>query len=419
MKKLLLASVAIGGLAMASTAAHADVELEVGGYFKGYGVFIDQDDNADTDGGTAGVQGAGNVNENFDFIRDTEIHIGGETVLDNGLTVGAHFELDTDTADSSTLDESYVYFSGNWGRVNFGGEDGAGYLLQVAAPSADSNIDGIRQYVQPVNYGAAVGDSNASGGTADELVFVFGGGLLVDGVDYDMDLAFKNDKLTYLSPVFSGFQVGASYTPDSNGPSGALGGVGFDDVVDTFGQTYELALRYEGQFDNVGVIFGAGWAQSELEQSGTTAAPVAATDVAVGDPTDDRTAWNVGLDLDIGAFGIGAIYMEDDKGELTATAPTALAAAVTGDDEETMVLGVDYTHGQFKLGASWMDQDNTLGVEDLDTERLTGGVVYEYGPGMSFRGSISHIEHDATGLGGPGQNEIESTSFVLGTQINF
>ena len=26
---------------------------------------------------------------------------------------------------------------------------------------------------------------------------------------------------------------------------------------------------------------------------------------------DDRTAWNVGLDLDIGAFGIGAIYTED------------------------------------------------------------------------------------------------------------
>ena len=50
-------------------------------------------------------------------------------------------------------EESYAYFSGAWGRVNFGKEDGAAYLLQVAAPSADSNVDGLRQYVAGTNYG--------------------------------------------------------------------------------------------------------------------------------------------------------------------------------------------------------------------------------------------------------------------------
>ena len=39
MKKLLLASVAITGLALAAP-AHADVDLELGGYFKGYGAFV-------------------------------------------------------------------------------------------------------------------------------------------------------------------------------------------------------------------------------------------------------------------------------------------------------------------------------------------------------------------------------------------
>ena len=85
MKKLLLASVAVSGLAFAAP-AHADIDLEVGGYFKGYGVFVDSDTANERD---------------FDFIRDTELHIGGETTLDNGLTVGAHFEFDVDGADSN------------------------------------------------------------------------------------------------------------------------------------------------------------------------------------------------------------------------------------------------------------------------------------------------------------------------------
>ncbi len=345
MKKLLLASVAVSGLAFAAP-AHADVELEVGGYFKGYGVFVDQD------------EATSDVND-FDFIRDTEIHIGGETTLDNGLTVGAHFEFDVDGGDDTSVDESYVYFSGNWGRVNFGDEDGAAYLLQVAAPSADSNIDGIRQYVQPFN---------AAGLGGTEL-------------DYDMDQTGKDTKLTYLSPVFSGFQLGASYTPDAN-PAGALTGVGTE--VAGINESYEVAVRYEGQFQNVGVIAGAGYAHGENDDTAATA--------------DDRDSWNVGLDLDIAAFGIGVAYTED-------------STAVDDADVEDLVIGVDYTTGPFKIGASYFNRD----IEGGDQfDRYTGGVNYEYGPGMSFRGSIQYLERDvATG------NDQDGTAVLLGTQINF
>ncbi|MCA9327830.1 porin, partial [Candidatus Saccharibacteria bacterium] len=193
MKKLLLASVAASGLAFAAAPAHADIDLELGGYFKGYGVYVSQDESA------------GNSVNNFDIVRDTELHVGGETTLDNGLTVGAHVEFKVDGEDGSAgNDESYAYFSGNWGRVNFGNEDGAGYLLQVAAPSADSNLDGIRQYVQPFNYGIM--------GTPAGLTTAVTAG----GLDYDMDIAGKTDKITYLSPIFSGFQVGLSYSPDTD-----------------------------------------------------------------------------------------------------------------------------------------------------------------------------------------------------------
>ncbi|MGH1404245.1 MAG: porin [Alphaproteobacteria bacterium] len=334
MKKLLLASVAMTGLAFAAP-AHADVELEVGGYFKGYGVFLDSDTSSDKD---------------FDFIRDTEIHIGGETTLDNGLTVGAHFEVEVDGDDDSAINESYVYFSGNWGRVNFGKEDGASYLLQVAAPSADSNIDGIRQYVSPF---------------ASEL-------------DYDADITGKSDRLTYLSPVFSGFQVGASFAPDSGSADDF--GVGSDGT--SAEEAYDVAARYEGQFQNVGVIAGAGYS-------------TVINDTATG---DDADSFNVGLDLDIAAFGIGAIYLSE-----TDTADV---------DTDTFVIGLDYTTGPFKLGASYLNQDID-DAADTETDRYTAGVVYNYGPGMSFRGSVQFVDEETT------TTDTDATAVTLGTQINF
>lgn len=421
MKKILLTTAACG-LVMAAAPANAQVSLELGGYTKMYGAFVDQDENADTNGTVAGTQGAGDTND-FDFIRDTEIHFTGETTLDNGLTVGFHTEALTDGGDAFAVDETYAYFSGNWGRINLGDEDGAAYLLQVAAPAADSNIDGIRQYVQPVNYTAALGDSNASGGIADELITVIGGvgnNGTGNSFDYDQDPTGKATKLTYLTPIMNGFQAGVSFTPDA-GRANDLEGIGFDDQVDTFGRAYEAGIRYEGQFNNVGMILGAGYSHVELEQSGYTGvlpAPATQPAAAVGDPSDDRQVWNVGADFDIGPFGIGAIYRHDNAGEVVNVASTATASAVT-EDEETIVVGVDYTTGPFKFGASYYDQENTFGIDNLDTNRYTGGVTYTYGPGMTFRGSIGYIEHEATGIGGPGNNDIDATYVTLGTQINF
>lgn len=379
MKKLLLTSAAIAGVAMIASPAYANLELDLGGYFKGYGAYVDQDE-----------EGTAETND-LDIIRDTEVHFGGEYTLDNGLTVGMHIEAEADGGDAFGVDESYAYFSGSWGRVNFGDEDGASYLLQVAAPSADSNIDGIRQYIQPVNYTVAGGTNLTAAAVG------------ADGIDYDADISGKNSKLTYLSPIVNGFQAGVSFTPD-NDAADDFEGIGSDDVASAFGRGYEAGVRYEGMFNNVGVIVGAGYAQNDLEQAAA---------VAAGVITDDRTAWNAGVDLDFGPFGLGVVYVEDDHGEVQNAANTGAI-----DDEEIIVVGADYTTGPFKLGLSYYDSENTLGLEGVDTKRYSGGVVYTYGPGMTLRGSIAHTEHDGVS-GLASGDEVEATSLVVGTQINF
>jgi outer membrane protein OmpU len=372
MKKL-LSSAALCSLALIATPAQAEdaLKLEIGGYFRGYVAFVDQDEEP------------GEEVNGFDILRDTEVHFNGETTLDNGLTVGFHLENETDGEDGFDVNESYAYFSGGWGRVNFGAEDGVAYLLQVEAPSADDNVDGMRQYIQPVNYGAA------TSGAGNAAAFAT---LATGGFEYDNNPTGKSEKITYFTPVLNGFQAGVSFAPDSDGLADDLEGIGTDDVPGDIGHTYEIAVRYEGQFNNVGVIAGGGYTHGELEEDGG------------GD--DDRDTWNLGLDLDIGAFGIGAAYMEDNR-------------AQDVDDEETFVAGADYTVGALKFGASWLNVENTFNQENLDTDRYSVGVIYTYGPGMTVRGSVGHITHD--GLTGQvsGDDEIDATYGLLGTQIDF
>ena len=407
MKKLLVGTAAIAlVLAMsapANAAADANgVKLSVGGYFKGYVAWVDQDEDTTV---TTSVR-------DFDILRDTQVHLTGETTLDNGLTVGFHTEALADGSgtglanDSFDVKESYAYFSGAWGRFNFGAEDGAAYLLQVAAPSADANVDGLRQYVQPVNYAATIAGVNAGVLLGAWPVGAAGTG---DGFDYDQDNSGFNDKITYLSPVFQGFQAGVSYTPDVSTGAGAgvhgLNGVVLDNVADTFGDAWDVALRYEGQFDQVGVTLGAGYTDVELQNDDNGGVPDGTND-------DDRQSWNGGVNFKWGAFNLGGAYMNDDNG------------FQLDNDTDTWVVGLDYTTGPFKLGASYFDvsqeADGWAGAVnsgDIDTHRWTGGVVYTYGPGMTFRGSLSYIDHNFDAQ--LAEQDTNATSLLVGTQINF
>ncbi len=478
MKKLLSSAALAGLLAVAAAPAMAQgdqsaLKLDLGGYFRGYMAYSSQDTRAN-----APASLATNADErNIDILRDTEVHFTGETTLDNGLTVGVHVETAADMGDGFGVDESYMYTSGSWGRVNFGGEDGAAYLLQVAAPSADSNYDGIRQYVNGFNYAIAPATAHNPTAGVTDTPFNFSNidpasgvqtapGTLVGGIyvapvantafnaqgpandadggstwgrwngaflqdDYAQDATRFADKLSYLSPVFNGFQAGVSYTPDvtSGVASRGLNGVGADDVINSFGDAWDLAARYEGQFDQFGLTLGAGYTHIDLEESRpaqTVAAGALFAGLVRNSFTDDRDIWNVGGTVTVGGFGFGALYTEDDRGSIAQDDGATRASYTSDSDSETWVLGADYTTGPWKVGASYLNREvenmaqtvtgvagTFVGYQDLETDRYSGGLTYTYGPGMTFRGSVHYIDHEI------GSSDAEATTFVLGTQVNF
>jgi hypothetical protein len=442
MKKLLMCSAAIAlGLAVAAPAKADGIKLDLAGHFKGYVTWINQDT-------------ADGVNErHFDILRETEIHFTGETTLDNGLTVGVHHEADIDNqyagGDFFATEESYAYFSGAWGRVNFGKEDGANYLLQVAAPSADENFDGLRQYINPFNGALTnVGGANIGGGVYSDGGIggtgVVGGlgsrGYINTGkLDYSNDATGYSNKLTYLTPVWSGFQAGLSYTPTSGGvqiggsPSGFDGSKAFGVSAsntganaDVYGDAWEGALRYEGKWQEVGINLGGGYSHVGLQQSRTN--PISGA--GVNDNVDAFNQWNLGAAMTWQQFGLGVVYTRDNGG------------LNDNGDNRTWVVGLDYTTGPFKLGASYLNNHEDLGMSTtpgggalsppapatpstlplidngtLDTTRWAGGVVYTYGPGMTFRGSVGWVRSNIPDEQGGG--DVKATDVLLGTQINF
>jgi predicted porin len=374
MKNILMSTAAIAGLALvAATPARADepaLQLGVGGFIAGYAVYTDQDETA----------GTGSLRQ-FDFRKDTEVHLNGEVALDNGITAGAHMEILADRADDQAasvnggnVEESYLYLSSSWGRVNFGEEDGIGYLLQVGAPSADDKIDGIRPDI-----GTFVG---ANGGT----------------ISYAQDDTGYSNKFTYITPVFNGFQAGASFTPSvTDADLDGLSPAASDDDLGNFENAWEVAARYEGSFDAIDLALGAGYSNASTEE-----------DAAAGAAgSDDLTTWNVGANIGWGAFGLGAAYLATNNG-------------VDDDaDSDTWVAGVDYTTGPYKLGVSYlnMQTENGAGADDTEADRWTAGVIYEWGPGMTFRGAVQW--QDVDNVGGVATADGDGTQVTLGTQLEF
>lgn len=368
MKNLLLNGTAIAGLALALSAAPAaaEIELGLGGQFSAYGVYADQDtDNVSDEG----------------ILQESEIYFQGKTTLDNGLTVGVEVQLEGES-ETDIIDESYLYVSGDFGRVNLGSENGAAYLLQVGHTTVDANFDGMDSDFAGVNAPGA----NSAG-------FNYGMGVGIGNGDARGD----TQKITYLSPVMGGFQAGVSYSPEASEDANIVNGVvtlGAENTVDDFSDEIQVGARWNGEFEGVGVTVGAGYSTADL---GTN----------VGNTlTDDFDSWNIGAQLNVAGVTVGAAYYTDN------------GAQDNDGDTELYAIGASYDLGAYRVAASYTDTETETGVGTEDeAERIMVGASYAYGPGMTFNGSVQFIEfEDAANVAA---NEEDATVFVLGTTVKF
>ncbi len=334
MKKIVSTSILLM-LAMASP-AQAEIRLDLGGYFRGYAGYADQE----IDDLRAG-----------DFKRKSKIFFEGSNKFDNDLTVGFFSELFQENGNEN-ISASYLYFEGGWGHVKFGDERGAPFQLQVHVPGADSNIDGRDVHISFINTGAADVD----------LDYRHSG--LTSGFAY-------GTKITYLSPDMRGLRAGISFSPEVArlGTSDYTSGMDFSNEPDDFEHFTEAALRYEAKLGEVKAQIGGGYSMAGLEANGGTF-------------SDDYREWNLGVQLAYKGARLGAAYNRDNG-----------AGSATGDTENWSV-GADYAWGAYKAGVNHFVSETQ---SDDKLTRSTAGLNYTYGPGLSFRGTVGLFDVKAAG----------------------
>jgi len=230
-------------------------------------------------------------------------------------------------------------------------------------------------------------------------------------------------KIIYLSPQFFGFDVGFSYSPNRN--EGEQANTATSTTAfqrDYTGLTNEIsgALRYRGTFGPVGIAasFVAQFADAGRQQA--SGAPF------VNSP-QNVDAYAVGLVARAFGFSLGGDYT---WGSYNGAAPAGAALNKGLDDSNHWTVGGTYTIGAFSIGAMYGQgtQDNGTGarvtsgftqaagaaLEDREQTYLGFGVAYVLAPGMTLFANYNQIEDKNIPIGSPSVNSAGTGTLAGG-----
>lgn len=381
MKKAILgttALVAVGALAAAPASAAEKIKLGVGGYMQSTYYYADYQDRTG------------------DYIDDRvtyegEVHFKGETTLDNGLKFGVNIQLEAYEA-TDQIDETYVYIEGSFGRVLLGSEDSAAYLMHYDAPSPVPMYSADSPNIYPI------GTTNSTRPT----------------------MYSDKDKITYFTPRFAGFQLGASYVPDGSSETGQNSAYAPTAAESGLDRGYSVAVNYVNKFGGVDLAVSAGYQNANVNSTYvvTAAAGAFALNTATGaieqatpavtaPATEDQSEYSFGAQVGFAGFTVGGGYRQQKN-----------IGGRDDADAKTWSAGVKYGMGPWAVGVQYSKSDyDTPGVADRDLENWVIGGQYTLGPGITAFGGVEI--YDNNGVGSSSAIQGDSNIYFIGTALSF
>jgi predicted porin len=379
MRKALLGTTALFAASLAIGDAYAadGVKLAIGGRYMGAaGVVIDEDFD---------VQSIENNLRAYVFKQDVEVYFSGETVLDNGLTVGARVELEGQTSGDQ-IDAVYAYFSGGFGELRFGDTGEAMTQFCMVVPTASGMFGADTPNFSFTNAGAH-GQGVATNGTCA-------------GVDSN------STKVIYFSPNFGGFSFAASFTPDNtedtrNTVSGAA--TRFDNNVGQNSENLSVAAQFTHDFNGINLAVGGGGTWS-FDREG------------VNDP-DERHDYNAYAQVGFSGFTVGgAMGIRQNKGD-GGEDDLVWGGGVTYN-MDAWTIGLGYTHGVYEVNGPLGGVAPTPDVVDYsNTIALTAS--YALGPGIQIDAVAEYNDYQSDAEGASPDRNYEGFAIGIGTLIQF
>ena len=363
---LIAASLAMSG---AANAQDEGIQLGVGGYMNNFFAFGENESDTRIDDNETG------------HFSDGEIHFTGEYTLDNGITVGANVQLES-FSSGDQIDENYAYVEGSFGRVQLGSENTAAYLMQYAAPNVGTPVNSgwVTSFVAP--------DANYSGGAGSQFRHP-GGSTFGD---------FGNDEntVTYFTPRFAGFQVGASYQPTLTGagdganfPTNRQGAEGNDGA--------SIGANYVNSFNGFDIALAAGY-RTVIDQNNAVFG-------------DEPEMYSAGINLGYGGFTIGGSWLGQDS-EGPGGAPTV-------NDGNGFDVGISYSTGPWSVGtmAFYSETENPGFNGDDEYQAYQVGLAYTLGTGVEASVSGLYAKYEG-GTGNVG-TETDGLQVISGLALSF
>jgi hypothetical protein len=385
MNKLLLGTTALVGasLLMAGGAYAAKPKGKITGNLEFTAGGSDQDIEGKAFGGSADAGSAG-PSLGYAFRTNSEIRFNASGKTDAGMKWKAEVQLEADTnvgfntdddGNESVIDESWIRFSGSWGQIILGNQDGVEdmYLTNdgyAVGKAGDGGTDGNWQDfidARPVN--SRLFDQP-------------------DGIIQSSDAT----KISYFTPRIGGLSAGVSWTPNTESHGQAIG---TSDDSNKSTNNFAFGVKYKGKFDKVnvqvsGVVFTGDVRDETLE---------------------DPLSWAAGIGLGFGGWKAAFGYM--DNGD------SLQKKIETFDNDATAwSAGIGYSQGPVHLGVSWLHSEVEIDASDDDeSDVVIFGASYALGGGARVFTDIFWLDQDSGE--DPVGTENEGVGFLVGAQVKW
>ena len=401
MNKLLLGTTAIVGasLVMAGGAYAAKPKVKVNGGIKFE--FGGSTQDLETFQDSAGPSTNGPT-RGYAFGTNSEVHINVSGKTDAGMKWKARIEFETDTnvaeqTKESSIDELWIRFSGSWGQIRLGNEDGAEDLMHISGEGAAKKagaggIDG--------HWDDYVGWREVNSRFAHEPT------LTEDSSDAT--------KITYFTPRIGGLQLGVSFTPDTGAAGQSLSTDNGGDLENSWGFGVNFKKKFGGVKIGIAGVALIGDFENEFESEKVPANFAEFLDgtgtVETSDQGfEDLRAWMVGAEIGYGGWKLGAGYQDNGEGgEETGN----------GDQDSTAWdVGLGYSSGPVILGLSYLHAEVERPGEDDDDEgdTVNFGATYMLGGGAKVFAEVFWFDTDS----GNSKTFNDGYGFILGAAVKF